>query len=125
MVQQQEKQGHYKSYNNPERFQGMIQQPQPQSLVPNRYNTYNNFPQETQQINQTNQLNIPNEEDPEDFLAGRIYDVVEQYQPKLAGKITGMIKATGVKQMSDLLNNPTDLKNVINEAVVLIGKEKK
>jgi RNA recognition motif-containing protein len=119
-----DKRGFYKTYNDPERM-GMMPQQQP---MPNRYNTYNNFPEQTPQ--QQVQQNIPVQEeyegeDPEDFLAGRIYDFVEQYQPKLAGKITGMIKATGVKQMRDLLNNPNDLKNVIQEAIVLINKEKR
>lgn len=39
---------------------------------------------------------------------------------RLAGKITGMIKATGVVQMKELLTNPRELKKVIDEAAVMV-----
>ena len=33
-----------------------------------------------------------------------------------------MIKATGIIQMKELLRSPKDLKNVIDEAVVLVNR---
>jgi RNA recognition motif-containing protein len=132
MPQDGNKKGFYKTYNDPERLQGQMGMMPQQTNVPQgrMYNTYNNFAEQQQP---PMQQNFPQQasmdefegEDLEDTLAGKIYDFVENYQPKLAGKITGMIKATGAKQMKDLLNNPKDLMNVINEAIGLINKEKR
>jgi hypothetical protein len=129
---------YYKKYNEP-----LMDNNNPANMMQNfnqmnnRYNTYNNFPQQTQQMNPmvnnipqqnmmpSNNENIIEGEEEEDILAGRIYDQVEQYNPRLAGKITGMIKATGVIQMKELLRSPKDLRNVIDEAVILINRDMK
>jgi RNA recognition motif-containing protein len=96
-----------------------------------RFQQYNNFSQmQNPNINNFPQQSISNENieeegEEEDVLAGKIYDEVEQYNPKLAGKITGMIKGTGVNQMKELLRNKRELKNVIDEAVILINRDNK
>jgi len=120
----------YKKYNDFENMPNMMNNynNQMNPSANNRFNTYNNFPPQMQNPMMNNfpqQTNDNIDEEEEDVLAGRIYDLVEQYQPKLAGKITGMIKGTGVNQMKDLLKNQRDLKNVIDEAIVLIGRDTK
>lgn len=65
----------------------------------------------------------PNIQIPQDFnsmnkedLSNYIYDVVNIKYPHYASKITGMIIDMGENEMKKLLNNPTELDNIINEA---------
>eukprot|EP01084_Bolivina_argentea_P213166 362134_1 len=65
------------------------------------------------QINPYNLYQIP----PNYALYYQIYSV----EPQLAGKITGMlIDAMNENDINNLLNNPTILRNKINEAIVVL-----
>ena len=84
----------------------------------------------TQLYSQFNQPPIPkmiNSEEQEEIkieIADSIYEIVYSKYPEEAGKITGMIKETGLENMNMLLSKKEELYNVIEQAYEMINNNK-
>ena len=84
----------------------------------------------TQLYSQFNQPPIPkmiNSEEQEEIkieIADSIYEIVYSKYPDEAGKITGMIKETGLENMNMLLSKKEELYNVIEQAYEMINNNK-
>ena len=84
----------------------------------------------TQLYSQFNQPPIPkmiNSEEQEEIkieIADAIYEIVYSKYPDEAGKITGMIKETGLENMNMLLSKKEELYNVIEQAYEMINNNK-
>jgi len=112
-------QGRFNNYNNLDNNFQMSQMNNNMKMNNNAMMMNNNFMNPNMQQMQMSQGN-DDEENEEDKLAGMIYDYVVQINEHQAGKITGMIKGTGVDQMKELLRNPSELRSVILQASKMI-----
>lgn len=66
------------------------------------------------------------QQDQKTILGDRLYPLIEQNQPDLAGKITGMIlDSSSNEEMITLINDPKVLKNKIEEAIKVLQEYEK
>ena len=55
----------------------------------------------------------------------RLYPLIHQLQPVLAGKITGMLLEFENTELLNLLESPKDLKKRVNEAIEVLNAHSK
>ena len=55
------------------------------------------------------------------MIGERLFPMINQLQPKLAGKITGMFLEFEDSELLKLLENPVDLKTRVNEAMEVLN----
>ena len=87
-----------------------------QSLNPKQLYSQFNHPPIPKMINSEEQEEIKIE------IADSIYEIVYSKYPDEAGKITGMIKETGLENMNMLLSKKEELYDVIDQAYDMIQK---
>lgn len=59
------------------------------------------------------------------MIGERIYPLIHQLQPQLAGKITGMLLEFENSELLNLLESPADLKKRVNEAIEVLNAHQK
>ena len=59
------------------------------------------------------------------MIGERIYPLIHQLQPQLAGKITGMLLEFENAELLNLLESPADLKKRVNEAIEVLNAHQK
>jgi polyadenylate-binding protein len=59
------------------------------------------------------------------MIGERIYPLIHQLQPQLAGKITGMLLEFENSELLNLLESPPDLKKRVNEAIEVLNAHQK
>ena len=59
------------------------------------------------------------------MIGERIYPLIHQLQPQLAGKITGMLLEFENSELLNLLESPADLKTRVNEAIEVLNAHQK
>ena len=59
------------------------------------------------------------------MIGERLYPLIHQLQPMLAGKITGMLLEFENAELLNLLESPKDLKKRVNEAIEVLNAHSK
>ncbi|KAJ1613093.1 putative poly(a)-binding protein fabm [Cryptosporidium canis] len=56
------------------------------------------------------------------LLGERLFPIIAQFQPELAGKITGMMLEMDNNELLELLNSDVEIKNKVDEAMVVLER---
>ena len=110
--------GIYNNNNHDKKDLEIIDERNLQNLNPTQLYSQFNHPPIPKMINSEEQEEIKIE------IADSIYEIVYSKYPDEAGKITGMIKETGLENMNMLLSKKEELYNVIEQAYEMINNNK-
>ncbi|KAL7066078.1 putative polyadenylate-binding protein [Cryptosporidium serpentis] len=56
------------------------------------------------------------------LLGERLFPIIAQYQPELAGKITGMMLEMDNNELLEILNSDAEIKNKVDEAMIVLER---
>merc|ERR1712083_383676 len=97
-------------------------QPMPPRNAPPRRSGPSNATESANQPLTTDMLQLANDSQKKQMIGERIFPKIQHREPKLAGKITGMLLEMDNMELLHLLDDETALMAKINEALVVLNQ---